>query len=379
MKIMKMWRNTTLFAYFRFMGYVMMIVGIYLIVNGIGDYAGQSRQKDWIPIEATVTDVSSEVVSSSPGRHGSNSSTYYIMAYEYAVDGETYTGRTGRMSSPRLIGTVITVKYNPIMAYEYAVDGETYTGRTGRMSSPRLIGTVITVKYNPEVPEENTAILSPNTHNLLVLLILGTAIAVVGFFLSGVLELLRSLLRRTHTEELKKSVPETDTGFDSTAIAKIPAKQWVPRLAAWLLAFVALVLFVKFFLTSGTSDLDKFRKAAAAAGYTAVDSTEDIRQSWGIGSMLIRSVSVHEDSLRLDYCRLDSADACYRFYAAATLPITGEVTESNTFTGQVYAVDSPTNFAAKIRSGQIMLYVYTTQEGKADVLAFLEAAGWWSE
>lgn len=90
--------------------------------------------------------------------------------------------------------------------------------------------------------------------------------------------------------------------------------------------------------------------------------------------MLIRSVSVHEDSLRLDYCRLDSADACYRFYAAATLPITGEVTESNTFTGQVYAVDSPTNFAAKIRSGQIMLYVYTTQEGKADVLAFLEAA-----
>lgn len=70
MKIMKMWRNTTLFAYFRFMGYVMMIVGIYLIVNGIGDYAGQSRQKDWIPIEATVTDVSSEVVSSSPGRHG---------------------------------------------------------------------------------------------------------------------------------------------------------------------------------------------------------------------------------------------------------------------------------------------------------------------
>lgn len=115
------------------------------------------------PIEATVTDVSSEVVSSSPGRHGSNSSTYYIMAYEYAVDGETYTGRTGRMSSPRLVGTVITVK------------------------------------YNPEVPEENTEILSPNTHNLVVLLILGTAIAVVGFFLSGVLELLlQSPAKETH-------------------------------------------------------------------------------------------------------------------------------------------------------------------------------------
>ena len=337
-----MWKqNRSLFAYFRLMGLIMLIVGIGLIADGIGNYAEQSRQKDWITTSATVTDVSSEEGSSS-SLHNSHI-TYYIMTYEYVVDGKTYTGRTGRMSSPRLVGDTITVK------------------------------------YDPEMPEENTAILSPNTHDLVVLLILGTAIAVVGFFLSGVLELLRSLLRRTHTEELKKSVPETDTGFDSTAIAKIPAKQWVPRLAAWLLAFVALVLFVKFFLTSGAADLDKFRKAAAAAGYTAVDSTEDIRQSWGIGSMLIRSVSVHEDSLRLDYCRLDSADACYRFYAAATLPITGEVTESNTFTGQVYAVDSPTNFAAKIRSGRMMLYVFTTQEDKADVLAFLEAAGWWSE
>ena len=338
-----MWRkqNRKFPLYFRLMGYVMMVVGIVLIVNGIKDYAEQSRQNDWLTTQATVTDVSSHVVRS----HGSGnrSSTYYTLVYEYTVNGETYTGKSGQLSSPRLVGDVITVK------------------------------------YDPEAPEESTTTLSPHTRDLVLLLVLGTAIAVVGFFLSGVLELLRSLLRRTHTEELKKSVPETDTGFDSTAIAKIPAKQWVPRLAAWLLAFVALVLFVKFFLTSGTSDLDKFRKAAAAAGYTAVDSTEDIRQSWGIGSMLIRSVSVHEDSLRLDYCRLDSADACYRFYAAATLPITGEVTESNTFTGQVYAVDSPTNFAAKIRSGQIMLYVYTTQEGKADVLAFLEAAGWWSE
>lgn len=336
-----MWKqNRSLFKYFRFMGLVMLIVGIGLIVDGIGDYADQSHQKDWISIEATVTDVSSQVVRyPTKGR----SRTYYTIVYEYEANGEIYTGSIGHLLSPRLVGDTITVK------------------------------------YDPEMPEENTTILSPNTRDLVTLLILGTAIAVVGFFLSGVLELLRSLLRKKHTEELKKSVPETDTGFDSTAIAKIPAKQWVPRLAAWLLAFVALVLFVKFFLTSGTSDLDKFRKAAAAAGYTVVDSTEDIRQSWGVGSMLIRSVSVHEDSLRLDYCRLDSADACYRFYAAATLPITGEVTESNTFAGQVYAVDSPTNFAAKIRSGQIMLYVYTTQEGKADVLAFLEAAGWWSE
>lgn len=336
-----MWKqNRSLFKYFRFMGLVMLIVGIGLIVDGIGDYADQSHQKDWISIEATVTDVSSQVVRyPTKGR----SRTYYTIVYEYEANGEIYTGSIGHLLSPRLVGDTITVK------------------------------------YDPEMPEENTTILSPNTRDLVTLLILGTAIAVVGFFLSGGLELFRNLLRKKHTEEPKESVPKTDTGFDSTAIAKIPAKQWVPRLAAWLLAFVAVILFVKFFLTSGAADLDKFRKAAAAAGYTAVDSTEDIRQRWGVGSMLIRSVSVHEDSLRLDFCRLDSADACYRFYAAATLPITGEVTESNTFTGQVYAVDSPTNFAAKIRSGRMMLYVYTTQEDKADVLAFLEAVGWWSE
>lgn len=337
-----MWKQyKTFFARFRFIGYVLMIVGIYLIVNGIKDYTEQSRQNDWLTTQATVTDVSSHVVRS----HGSGnrSSTYYTLVYEYTVNGENYTGKSGQLSSPRLVGDVITVK------------------------------------YDPEAPEESTTTLSPHTRDLVVLLVLGTAIAAVGVYLSGVIGLVRELLQKGRTGKPKESVSKTDTGFDSTAIAKIPAKQWVPRLAAWLLAFVAVILFVKFFLTSGAADLDKFRKAAAAAGYTAVDSTEDIRQSWGIGSMLIRSVSVHEDSLRLDYCRLDSADACYRFYAAATFPITGEVTESNTFTGQVYAVDSPTNFAAKIRSGQIMLYVYTTQEGKADVLAFLEAAGWWSE
>lgn len=336
-----MWKqNRSLFKYFRFMGLVMLIVGIGLIVDGIGDYADQSHQKDWISIEATVTDVSSQVVRyPTKGR----SRTYYTIVYEYEANGEIYTGSIGHLLSPRLVGDTITVK------------------------------------YDPEMPEENTTILSPNTRDLVTLLILGTAIAVVGFFLSGGLELFRNLLRKKHTEEPKESVPKTDTGFDSTAIAKIPAKQWVPRLAAWLLAFVAVILFVKFFLTSGAADLDEFRNAAVATGYTAVDSTEDVRQSWGIGSMLIRSVSVHEDSLRLDFCRLDSADGCRRIYAAATLPITGEVTESNTFTGQIYAVDSPTNFAAKIRSGRMMLYVYTTQEDKADVLAFLETVGWWSE
>ena len=323
------------------MGYVMMIVGIYLIVNGIKDYAEQSRQNDWLTTQATVTDVSSHVVRF----HGSGnrSRTYYTLVYEYTVNGETYTGKSGQLSSPRLVGDVITVK------------------------------------YDPEAPEESTTTLSPHTRDLVVLLILGTAIAAVGVYLSGVIGLVREFLQKGRTGKPNESVSKTDTGFDSSAIAKIPAKQWVPRLAAWLLAFVALVLFVKFFLTSGAADLDKFRKAAAAAGYTAVDSTEDIRQSWGIGSMLIRSVSVYESSLRLDLCKMDSADSCRRLYAGMTLPITGEVTESNTLSRQIYAVDTPTNFSAKICIGQMLLYVFTTQEDKADVLAFLESVGYWGK
>ena len=336
-----MWKqNRSLFKYFRFMGLVMLIVGIGLIVDGIGDYADQSHQKDWISIEATVTDVSSQVVRyPTKGR----SRTYYTIVYEYEANGEIYTGSIGHLLSPRLVGDTITVK------------------------------------YDPEMPEENTTILSPNTRDLVTLLILGTAIAVVGFFLSGGLELFRNLLRKKHTEEPKESVPKTDTGFDSTAIAKIPAKQWVPRLAAWLLAFVAVILFVKFFLTSGAADLDEFRDAAVSAGYAAADSTEDLRESWGVGSLLSRSVSVYESSLRLDLCKMDSADSCRRLYAGMTLPITGEVTESNTLSRQIYAVDTPTNFSAKICIGQMLLYVFTTQEDKADVLAFLESVGWWSE
>lgn len=323
------------------MGYVMMIVGIGLIVDGIGDYADQSHQKDWISIEATVTDVSSHVVRF----HGSGnrSRTYYTLVYEYTVNGETYTGKSGQLSSPRLVGDVITVK------------------------------------YDPEAPEESTTTLSPHTCDLVVLLILGTAIAVVGVYLSGVIGLVRELLQKGRTEKPKESVPETDIGFDPTAIAKIPAKQWVPRLAAWLLAFVALVLFVKFFLTSNIASPDEFRNAAVSAGYAAADSTEDLRKNWGVGSLLSRSVSVYESSLRLDLCKMDSADSCRRLYAGMTLPITGEVTESNTLSRQIYAVDTPTNFSAKICIGQMLLYVFTTQEDKADVLAFLEAAGWWSE
>ena len=337
-----MWRkqNRNFSLYFRIMGLVMLIVGIGLIADGIGNYVDQSRQKGWITTAATVTDASSQVVRyPTKGR----SRTYYTIVYEYEANGEIYTGSIGHLLSPRLVGDTITVK------------------------------------YDPEMPEENTTILSPNTRDLVTLLILGTAIAVVGFFLSGGLELFRNLLRKKHTEEPKESVPKTDTGFDSTAIAKIPAKQWVPRLAAWLLAFVAVVLFVKFFLTSNIASPDEFRNAAVSAGYAAADSTEDLRESWGVGSLLSRSVSVYESSLRLDLCKMDSADSCRRLYAGMTLPITGEVTESNTLSRQVYAVDTPTNFSAKICIGQMLLYVFTTQEDKADVLAFLESVGYWGK
>lgn len=337
-----MWKQyKTFFARFRFIGYVLMIVGIYLIVNGIKDYTEQSRQNDWLTTQATVTDVSSHVVRS----HGSGnrSSTYYTLVYEYTVNGENYTGKSGQLSSPRLVGDVITVK------------------------------------YDPEAPEESTTTLSPHTRDLVVLLILGTAIAAVGVYLSGVIGLVRELLQKGRTGKPNESVSKTDTGFDSSAIAKIPAKQWVLRLAAWLLAFIVVVLFVKFFLTSNIASPDEFRNAAVSAGYAAADSTEDLRESWGVGSLLSRSVSVYESSLRLDLCKMDSADSCRRIYAAATLPITGEVTESTSPTSQMYAVDSPTNFAAKIRGGSMLLYVFTTQENKSDVLAFLESVGYWDE
>ena len=71
-----MWRkqNRKFPLYFRLMGYVMLIVGIGLIVNGIKDYAEQSRQNDWLTTQATVTDVSSHVVPAPRGGKRSTSS-----------------------------------------------------------------------------------------------------------------------------------------------------------------------------------------------------------------------------------------------------------------------------------------------------------------
>ncbi len=142
-----MWKqNRSLFKYFRVMGLVMLIVGIGLIVDGIGDYADQSHQKDWISIEATVTDVSSQVVRyPTKGR----SRTYYTIVYEYEANGEIYTGSIGHLLSPRLVGDTITVK------------------------------------YDPEMPEENTTILSPNTRDLVTLLILGNGHRSGGLFSLG--------------------------------------------------------------------------------------------------------------------------------------------------------------------------------------------------
>ena len=63
-----MWRkqNRKFPLYFRLMGYVMMVVGIVLIVNGIKDYAEQSRQNDWLTTQATVTGAVTEAVPITP-------------------------------------------------------------------------------------------------------------------------------------------------------------------------------------------------------------------------------------------------------------------------------------------------------------------------
>ena len=106
-----MWKqNRSLFKYFRFMGLVMLIVGIGLIVDGIGDYADQSHQKDWISIEATVTDVSSQVVRyPTKGR----SRTYYNILFVYVPKGEILRGSIGLLLSPGLGVVRIPVILDP--------------------------------------------------------------------------------------------------------------------------------------------------------------------------------------------------------------------------------------------------------------------------
>ena len=105
------------------------------------------------------------------------------------------------------------------MTYEYEVDGTHYTGKYGPLANSIEVGRSIRIKYDPSAPENSTGFLAPSGNDL-ALVIIGTILAVPGFFMSGILGLLRRLLRGLHRSEIPDYAPPEEK---RTAPPKAPA------------------------------------------------------------------------------------------------------------------------------------------------------------
>lgn len=146
-------------------GVAALLIGLFMFYMGANTYIQSYKQTDWVFGSAYITDIS-------------------------PLNG----GRVGRGG----------ISYS--MTYEYEVDGMRYTGEYGPLANSIEVGRSIRIKYDPDAPENSTGILAPGGNDL-ALVIIGTILAVPGFFMTGILGLLRRLLRGLHRSEIPDYAP----------------------------------------------------------------------------------------------------------------------------------------------------------------------------
>ena len=146
-------------------GVAALLIGLFMFYMGANTYIQSYKQTDWVFGSAYITDIS-----------------------------QLNGGRVGRGG----------ISYS--MTYEYFVDGTRYTGEYGPLANSIEVGRSIRIKYDPNAPENSTGILAPGGNDL-ALVIIGTILAVPGFFMTGILGLLRRLLRGLHRSEIPDYAP----------------------------------------------------------------------------------------------------------------------------------------------------------------------------
>lgn len=159
-------------------GVAALLIGLFMFYMGANTYIQSYKQTDWVFGSAYITDIS-------------------------PLNG----GRVGRGG----------ISYS--MTYEYEVDGTRYTGEYGPLANSIEVGRSIRIKYDPNAPENSTGILAPGGNDL-ALVIIGTILAVPGFFMTGILGLLRRFLRRSSRSEIPDYAPPEE---ERTAPPKAPA------------------------------------------------------------------------------------------------------------------------------------------------------------
>ena len=146
-------------------GVATLLIGLFMFYMGANTYIQSYKQTDWVFGSAYITGIS-QLNGSRVGRGG--------------------------------------ISYS--MTYEYEVDGTRYTGEYGPLANSIEVGRSIRIKYDPNAPENSTGILAPGGNDL-ALVIIGTILAVPGFFMTGILGLLRRLLRGLHRSEIPDYAP----------------------------------------------------------------------------------------------------------------------------------------------------------------------------
>lgn len=159
-------------------GVAALLIGLFMFYMGANTYIQSYKQTDWVFGSAYITGIS-----------------------------QLNGGRVGRGG----------ISYS--MTYEYEVDGMRYTGEYGPLANSIEVGKSIRIKYDPNAPENSTGILAPGGNDL-ALVIIGTILAVPGFFMTGILGLLRRFLRRSSRSEIPDYAPPEE---ERTAPPKAPA------------------------------------------------------------------------------------------------------------------------------------------------------------
>lgn len=162
-------------------GVATLLIGLFMFYMGANTYIQSYKQTDWVFGSAYITDIS-----------------------EIRISGSLNNRRS-------------SINYS--MTYEYEVDGTHYTGEYGPLANSIEVGKSIRIKYDPDAPENSTGILAPGGNDL-ALVIIGTILAVPGFFMSGIPGLLRRFLRRSSRSEIPDYAPPEE---ERTAPPKAPA------------------------------------------------------------------------------------------------------------------------------------------------------------
>lgn len=148
---------------------------------------------------------------------------------------------------------------------------------------------------------------------------------------------------------------------------------------------IAIVLGVAFLLPrlfpgTRTVDIEQFQKVVQEKGYTIADTTDELRESWKVGSMMKDAVSFNDGNIRIDFCIMDTADSANALYEGMTLPVSnGEKQEHNGMVHELYSVENDTLYVAKIRMKDTVMYVSAKVEYKSEVMELLKELGYWKE